>query len=188
MKPRFFASADAFRRWLEANHGEAPELWIGFWKVHTGRKGLTYEEAVEEALCHGWIDGLVKRFDDDAYMQRFTRRKATSIWSATNIAKVEALKKAGRMAAPGLEAFASRDPRRTGLYSFENRNRVFDPASEKRFRANRKAWRFFEAQPPGYRRTATYWVVSAKRDETRERRLEQLIDHSSRGERHPQLS
>ena len=188
MKPRFFASAEAFRRWLEANHHEAGELWIGFWKVHSGRKGLTYDEAVEEALCFGWIDGLVKRFDDDAYMQRFTQRRARSIWSEINIRKVEALTKAGRMARPGLDAFALRDPKRSAVYSFENRNAELDPASEKLFRSKKRAWKFFEAQPPGYRRVAKHWVTSAKKDETRTRRLGQLIECSARGVRLPQLS
>jgi len=182
-KPLFFATATAFRRWLEKNHGKASELWIGFYKVHSGKKGLTYAEAVDEALCFGWIDGLVKRFDDAAFMQRFTLRKAKSTWSEINIRKVEALKKAGRIAPPGLAAFNQRDPARIGLYSFENRNPVFDAAAGTLFRAQKKAWAFFEAQPPGYRRTATHWVMSAKRKETRERRLGRLIADSASGKR-----
>jgi uncharacterized protein YdeI (YjbR/CyaY-like superfamily) len=182
-KPRFFATQDTFRRWLEKNHGTAKELWIGFYKVHTGKKGLTYAQAVEEALCFGWIDGLVRRFDAAAYMQRFTPRKAKSTWSEINIRKIEALTKGGRVAAPGLAAFNTRDPARTGLYSFENRNPQFDAATVKRFRAKKKAWDFFEAQPPGYRRTATHWVMSAKREETRERRLARLIEDSANARR-----
>ena len=188
LKPRFFATQDAFRRWLEKNHGATSELWVGFHKAHTGKKGLTYAQAVDEALCFGWIDGLVKRFDDAAFMQRFTPRKAKSTWSEINIRKIEALSKAGRMAAPGFAAFNTRDPARTGLYSFENRNPQFDAATAKRFRASKRAWAFFEAQPPGYRRTATHWVMSAKREETRARRLAQLIDDSARGRRVATLS
>jgi len=183
VKPRFFATQDAFRRWLEKSHGRSKELWIGFYKVRSGKKGLTYAQAVEEALCFGWIDGLVRRFDEAAFMQRFTPRKAKSTWSAVNIRKIEALTRAGRLAAPGLAAFNARDPARTGLYSFENRNPQFDAATAKRFRARKKAWGFFEAQPPGYRRTATHWVMSAKREETRERRLARLIEDSASARR-----
>jgi uncharacterized protein YdeI (YjbR/CyaY-like superfamily) len=182
-RPQFFATPGAFRRWLEKHHDKTSQLWIGFYKVGSGKKGLTYLEAVDEALCFGWIDGLVKRFDADAFMQRFTPRKAKSIWSEVNIRKVEALRKAGRVAPPGLAAFDKRDPARTGLYSFENRNPVFDAATGQRFRAQKKAWAFFDAQPPGYRRTATHWVMSAKREETRERRLSQLIADSASGKR-----
>jgi uncharacterized protein YdeI (YjbR/CyaY-like superfamily) len=185
LKPRFFASAADFRRWLEENHAAAGELWIGFWKAHSGRKGLTYEEAVEEALCFGWIDGLVKRYDEHAYMQRFTPRRAKSIWSLINIAKVEDLKKRGRMHAAGLAAFASRDPARSGLYSSENRDVKLDPAMQKAFRARKRAWAFFEAQPPGYKRLMLHWVMSAKREETRARRLAQLMAASAKGERIP---
>jgi uncharacterized protein YdeI (YjbR/CyaY-like superfamily) len=181
--PRFFESAAEFRRWLQANGATTPELWVAFWKAKSGKKGLTYEEAVEEALCFGWIDGLVKRHDEHAYKQRFTPRRAKSVWSAINIAKVEALRKVGRMAPAGLAAFESRDPKRAKLYSFENRDVTLDAAFEKRFRAKKRAWAFFEAQPPGYRRLAAFWVMSAKRPETCERRFAQLLDDSARGER-----
>ncbi len=183
IKPKFFSSPNAFRRWLEKNHAGVSELWVGFHKVHTGKKGLTYAQAVDEALCFGWIDGLKKRFDAAAFMHRFTPRKARSTWSEINTRKIEALTKAGRMAAPGLAAFNTRDPARTGLYSFENRNPVFDAATAKRFRAKKKAWDFFEAQPPGYRGTATHWIMSAKREETRERRLARLIEDSALSQR-----
>ena len=183
MKPVFFTSSSEFRRWLETNHASAPELWVGFWKAHTSRGGLTYEQAVEDSLCFGWIDGLVRRYDENAYMQRFTPRRPKSIWSAVNIGKVEALRKAGRMAPAGLKAFAARDPRRSSVYSFENRDVVLDAAYEKRFRARKKAWAFFERQPPGYRRLAAHWVMSAKREETRERRFAQLVADSALGTR-----
>ena len=182
-KPKFFASQAAFRKWLEGNHATKTELWVGFWKKGSGKAGMTYEQAVDEALCHGWIDGLVKSHDERSYRQRFTPRKATSIWSAINIAKVERLKAAGLMARPGLEAYAKRDPGRTGVYSFENRDVKFSAEVERVFRASRKAWAFFGKQPPGYRRLMTFWVMSAKREETRKRRLEQLIERSAAGER-----
>ena len=181
--PKFFATPAAFRRWLESHHGSAKELWIGFWKKDSGRKGMSYEEAVDEALCYGWIDGLVKRHDELAYKQRFSPRKSTSVWSAINIGKIERLSAAGWMARPGLEAFEKRDPKRTGLYSFENRDVKFSPEVEKRFRAQRKAWTYFDQQPPGYRRLMAFWVMSAKCDETRERRLAQLIASSAAGKR-----
>ena len=182
-KPTYFDTPAAFRKWLERHHAKASELWVGFWKKGSGRTGMTYEEAVDEALCHGWIDGLVKGHDARSYKQRFSPRKPTSVWSAINIGKVERLKAAGRMAPPGLEAFERRDPRRTGLYSFENRDVKLSSEVEARFRARRKAWAFFEAQPPGYRRLMAFWVMSAKREATRERRLAQLIERSAAGER-----
>ena len=179
----FFASAAAFRTWLRRNHASERELWIAFWKVHTGKRGLTYLEAVDEALCFGWIDGVKKRLDDEAFVHRFTPRRPKSIWSAINIRKAEALEKAGRMAEPGRAAFALRDPKRSAVYSFENRPRSLDAAYERRFRATKKAWTFFEAQPPGYRRLMAHWVMSAKREDTREARLARLIDCSARGMR-----
>jgi uncharacterized protein YdeI (YjbR/CyaY-like superfamily) len=187
--PRFFASGADFRTWLEGHHASTAELWIGFWKANTGRAGLTYLEAVDEALCFGWIDGLRKGFDEHAYVQRFTPRRATSTWSAINLRKVEGLIAAGRMHAAGLAAHESRDPARTGLYSFErSQPAALEPALEKRFRANRAAWRFFGEQPPGYRRVALHWVTSAKRLETRERRLGALIAASAKGLRLPALA
>ena len=183
-QPRYFASAAAFRRWLEANHGKADGLWIAFWKAHTGKAGLTYLEAVDEALCFGWIDGLKKRLDDHAFVQRFTPRKARSTWSHINIGKVEALTKAGRMAPAGLAAFEGRDPARVGIYSFENRDKAaLDATLARRFKAQKAAWSFFETQPPGYRRLLIFWVTSAKQAATRERRLARLIDHCARGRR-----
>ena len=185
---RFFRTQAEFRRWLEQHHAGAMELWIGFWKKGSGKAGLAYEEAVEEALCFGWIDGLVRGRDADSYMQRFTPRKAKSTWSAINLKKVEALERAGRMAPAGIEAHATRDLKRANLYSFENRHVVLSPAFTKRFKAAKDAWKFFEAQPPGYRRIAAFWVMSAKRDETRERRFAQLVADSARGLRVASLS
>jgi len=181
--PTFFATSAAFRRWLARHHASRALVWIGFWKKASGKKGITYAEAVDEALCFGWIDGLVRSFDELAYKQRFTPRKPGSIWSAINIAKAERLKKAGKMEKAGLAAFEGRDPKRAGLYSFENKPAEFSPALEKRFRASKAGWKFFAAQPPGYRRVATFWVMSAKQEATRERRLARLIEDSANGVR-----
>lgn len=182
MKATHFASAAHFRRWLEANHRAATELWVAFYKAHTGRKGLTYLEAVDEALCFGWIDGLKKRLDDEAFVHRFSPRRPRSIWSDINTRKAARLKREGRMAPAGLEAFAARDPKRAGIYSFEVRHgHSLDARSLARFKAKKRAWAFFAAQPPGYRRLMIFRVMSAKREETRARRLAQLIAVSSRG-------
>jgi uncharacterized protein YdeI (YjbR/CyaY-like superfamily) len=181
LKPRYFAKPADFRRWLEANHLVASELWVGFHKVHTGSPSIAWPQSVDEALCFGWIDGLRRSLGDDAYAIRFTPRKATSIWSNVNTRRVAELAKAGLMAPAGLAAFQRRDAKRAGVYAFEEGNAkvfAFDPRAEKQFRARRKAWAFFEAQPPGYRRVATKWVMSAKREETRAKRLEELIADS----------
>jgi uncharacterized protein YdeI (YjbR/CyaY-like superfamily) len=179
MKPRFFKSSVRFRRWLESNHASVTELWVGFYKKGSGKTGVTYLEAVDEALCFGWIDGLVRGLDEIRYMQRFTPRKKTSTWSLINLAKVRKLTEQGRMHPAGLKAHAARDPKRTGIYSFENAARKLAPGDQKKFRANKAAWNFFQAQPPGYRRTASWWVTSAKKAETKVRRLEQLIADSA---------
>ena len=180
---RFFRTPAEFRRWLGRHHASATELWIGFWKKDSGKTGMSYLEAVDEALCFGWIDGLVRGRDAESYMQRFTRRGPKSTWSAINLRKVEALKKSGRMAPAGLQMHANRDPKRANLYSFENRHVVLSPAFTKRFEAKKKAWDFFEAQPPGYRRLAAFWVLSAKQEETRERRFATLVADSGKGVR-----
>ena len=178
-KPRFFAKPADFRRWLEKNHATASELWVGFHKVHTGKPSLTWPQSVDEALCFGWIDAIRRSLGDAAYVIRFAPRRAGSIWSVVNTRRVAELSKAGLMQPAGLAAFARRDPKRSGLYSFETSEVAFDAAAMKAFRARRPAWRFFQAQPPGYRHVATHWVMRAKRSETRERRLAQLIQDSS---------
>jgi uncharacterized protein YdeI (YjbR/CyaY-like superfamily) len=176
VKPRFFRTPAAFSRWLEKNHDKETELWVGFHRKDSGKPSITWPEAVDEALCWGWIDGVRKRVDETSYTNRFTPRKPTSNWSEINTRRVEALTAQGRMREPGLRAFEARKADRSGVYSFEQRKAPkFDPALEKRFRANRAAWTFFEAQPPGYRRIVTWWVISAKREETRASRLEKLI-------------
>jgi uncharacterized protein YdeI (YjbR/CyaY-like superfamily) len=188
-KPVFFDDAAALRRWLEKNHAAATELFIGFLKKAPGRTSLTYAEALDEALCFGWIDGVRRSLDGDRWYQRYTPRKAKSTWSLVNVRHVERLEKEGRMATPGRKAFEARDEKRTGLYSFEQRRQfAFDREATRAFQAKPKAWAFFQAQPPGYRRTVTFWVMSAKRPETRQRRLRQLIDDSAKGRRIGMLS
>ena len=181
--PKYFRTPAEFRRWLERHHASETELWVGFYRKDSGKGGMGYAQAVDEALCFGWIDGLVRGRDAESYMQRFTPRKAKSIWSAVNLKKIEELTRAGRMAPAGIQAHARRDAKRTGLYSFENRHVELSPAFAKRFRADKAAWKFFEVQPPGYRRIAAFWVMSAKKEETRERRLARLMEDSAAGVR-----
>ena len=183
MQPRFFASAGAFRAWLEAHGARERELWVGFHRKGAGKGGLTYKDAVDEALCCGWIDGLKKRVDAGRYMHRFSPRTASSIWSRVNLARMTELLALGRVAPAGCEAFERRDPRKVQKYSFENRPAAFDAPLARRFKANARAWTFFGAQPPGYRRLATFWVMSAKKHETKLRRLDQLIAESAEGKR-----
>lgn len=188
MKPRFFASPAAFRAWLEKNHATASEILVGFHKRATGKRSLTWSESVDEALCFGWIDGLRRKLDDEAYTIRFTPRKPTSIWSAINVAKVTALRQAGKMTPAGEAAFAKRTAAKTGVYSFErNEAAKLSPAHEKRLAANKRAAAYFAEQPPWYRRTATHWVISAKKAETRDKRLAELIADSAAGRRIKQL-
>ena len=184
MKAIYFASPAEWRHWLEEHHADAAEVLVGFHKRGSGKPSLTWAESVDDALCFGWIDGVRKRVDDTRYTIRFTPRKPTSTWSAVNVAKMKELEAAGRMTAAGRAAFLRRREDRTATYSYEQRHLVaFEPAAERRFRANRRAWSYWQAQPPSYRATATFWVTSAKREETRERRLSKLIENSAAGHR-----
>ena len=184
MKPRFFPSPDSWHAWLEEYHDQHEELLVGFYKVGSGKPSITWPESVDEALCFGWIDGVRRSLSQTTYTIRFTPRRPTSIWSAINVARVAELTKRRRMRPAGLYAFAARRPERTGIYAFERKEIAkLSKEQEKALRANRKAAAFFEAQPPGYRRTATHWVISAKRQETRARRLSQLIADSAAGRR-----
>jgi uncharacterized protein YdeI (YjbR/CyaY-like superfamily) len=185
VKPRFFRTPREFRAWLEKNHASSRDLWVGFHKVHTGKPSLTWPQSVDEALCFGWIDGLRRGLGDDAYMIRFSPRRPDSIWSNVNTKRVGELTKLGLMRDAGHAAFKRRDPERSGIYAMEARNAAFDAATEKTFRRNRAAWKFFQEQPPGYRRIITHWVTSAKREHTRRRRLEDLIALSADGRRVP---
>ena len=188
MKVKYFKSSSEFRQWLELNHARLSELWVGFFKKDSGKGGLTYAEALDEALCFGWIDGLKKRVDEFSYTHRFTPRKPRSNWSRINLQHVERLQKAERMTPAGLVAYAARKPERSGVYSFENAPRKLPPADEKQFKADEVAWAFFQRQPPGYQRKIIWWMVSAKKPETRTRRLSQLIEASRQGRRLGQLS
>jgi len=177
----YFESPAAFRRWLAANHDTAPELVVGFHKAHTGKPSLTWPESVDEALCFGWIDGVRHRVDDDRYTIRFTPRRRNSLWSFVNVRRVKALTEQGRMQPAGLAAFEARRAERGGAYSFEQPLTKLTPAEIRTFKANKPAWRFFGEQPPGYRKTAVFWVTSAKKPETRTRRLDTLISDSAAG-------
>lgn len=188
-KPRFFKTADAFRAWLEAHHESSAELLVGFHKKGSGKPSITWPESVDEALCFGWIDGVRRSLDDDSYTIRFTPRKARSVWSAVNIARAQELERSGRMQPAGLRAFERRSQARSQIYSYEQRDEaVLDRAAERQFRANAVAWAFFQTQPPWYRRTAIYWVMTAKKAETRIKRLATLIDDSANARRLKQLS
>lgn len=182
MKPRFFKSAADFRAWLEKHHNREQELLVGFYKRELGR-GITYPEALDEALCFGWIDGVRKRFDEASYTIRFTPRRQDSTWSAVNIKRARELMTAGRLAEPGLRAFRDRDEEKTRKYSYEREAAQLDPALEANLRADTKAAAFFDAQPPGYRKIAIFWIMSAKKDDTRARRFAHLVECSARGTR-----
>ena len=183
MKPTFFKSPAAFRTWLQKHHGTKGELLVGFYKKTSRKKGITYPEAVDTALCFGWIDGIKKRVDEDSYTHRFSPRKPGSIWSTINTRRATELVTLGLMAPPGLAAFERRDRAKTKLYSYENRPAAFDGAIERTFRANVAAWTFFRAQPPGYQKLMTFWVMSAKKEEARLRRLAALVKSSAEGVR-----
>jgi uncharacterized protein YdeI (YjbR/CyaY-like superfamily) len=180
----FFATPAEFGAWLEAHDAQSSELWVGFHKKGSGLPSMTWPEAVDEALCFGWIDGVRKSVDETSYVIRFTPRKVRSTWSAVNIKRVPELVAQGRMRPAGLRAFAARPDETSGTYSYEQRDAVeLGDAYERQFRASHAAWDFFQAQPPSYRKAATWWVVSAKREETRQRRLTALIDDSAAGRR-----
>lgn len=183
-KITFFRTPSHFRKWLEQNHETVTELWVGFYRKGSGRLSITWPESVDEALCFGWIDGLRKGIDPESYKIRFTPRKTRSNWSALNIGRVEELTRTGRIRPAGSKAFAQRIPERSGIYSYENRKTaVLDKRAEKQIRSSPAAWKFFQAQPPSYRQVVTWWIVSAKREETRAKRLEKLIDYSARRKR-----
>lgn len=177
MKPTFFKTAADFRAWLESNHASAAELIVGFHKVGSRLPSMSWPESVDEALCFGWIDGVRKRIDEQSYQIRFTPRRAGSIWSKVNLAKVEQLKAEGRMRPSGIAAFEARKSERSGVYAFEREQPAELSASETRdFRRNAVAWTYFEATPPSYRKVMLHWVVSAKHADTRAKRLAQLIE------------
>jgi uncharacterized protein YdeI (YjbR/CyaY-like superfamily) len=184
MTPRYFKSRAEFHRWLDEHHDAARELWVGFYNKASGKGGLTYPEAVDEALCFGWIDGIKKRVDEASYVHRFTPRTRDSYWSAVNTKRFGQLLESGVVAPAGRGAFERRDRKMTEKYSFERKSAAFDAVAQRAFKANAKAWTFFCAQPPGYQRLLTFWVMSAKQEETRLRRLAVLVEKSAKGKRH----
>ena len=180
MDPVFFESPAAWRKWLAANHSKHDELWVGFHKKSSGTPSITWPQSVDEALCFGWIDGVRRRIDDERYAIRFTPRRKGSTWSSINLTRVEELTRLGLMHPAGRDAHAARTAAKSGIYSYEQRKNARLPAElGARFKRNRKAWAYFQAQPAWYRRTAVWWVVSAKKEETRERRLRTLIEDSA---------
>jgi uncharacterized protein YdeI (YjbR/CyaY-like superfamily) len=182
-EPRFFPSQTDFRTWLEKNHDKKSELLVGFYKIGSGRSSMTWSESVDQALCFGWIDGVRKSLGSEAYTIRFSPRRPTSIWSAINIKKIEKLAMSGLMWPAGLEAFEKRDEKKSAIYAYENRSEKLTLDFEKQFRKKKKAWEYFQTQPPWYRRQAAYYVISAKQEKTRIGRLEKLILASEAGER-----
>jgi len=188
MEATIFSSADAFRTWLEEHHATKSELWVGYYRKGAGKTSISYLEAVEEALCFGWIDGVGRRIDDLSHANRYTPRRLRSIWSNINVRRVERLLEQGRMHPAGIAAFEARRADRTGIYSFEQAPAVLDPAYEARLREDPSASAFLEAQGPGYRRAVTHWVMEAKQEATRLRRLEKLIEDSAAGRRVAQFS
>ncbi len=185
---RFFQTAAELREWLAANHDTADELWVGMYRKASGRPSVTWPEVVDEALCYGWIDGIRRRIDDTSYMNRITPRRKGSNWSAVNIRRVGELEAAGLMTDAGRRAFALRDEAKSRIYAYEHEASRLDDTAEATFRANAAAWSWFEGASPYYRKTAVYWVMSAKRPETRDRRLATLIEHSAKGQRVPPLT
>lgn len=185
--PIYFPSAAAFGDWLRAHHETASELLVGYWKTATGRPTMTWSASVDEALCYGWIDGIRRSVDAERYTIRFTPRRRGSTWSAVNVKKAQALIAAGRMAPAGFAAWRARDEGKTAIYAYERATAALSPDEVGAFKARRAAWQWFEAQPAGYRRLVTHWVTSAKRPDTRARRLATLIDDAAHGRRIAQL-
>lgn len=183
MKPVFFDSPDAFRAWLRTNHKKSDELIVAFHKKNTGKPSMTWPESVAEALCYGWIDSVRRRVDDDAYTIRFTPRRKGSKWSAVNVKMVAELEAAGKMRKAGRDVFHARPDPSGGGYSYERENARLDATRVARLKKHKAAWAFFESRPPGYRRLMAHWVMSAMKDETRDRRLARLIEASAAGKR-----
>jgi len=183
MKPTFFRSQAAFRAWLAKRHATTAELLVGYYKLGSGRPSMTWPESVDEALCFGWIDGIRKRIDDLSYTIRFTPRRPRSIWSAVNVKRAQVLVEELKMMPAGRAAFEARTENRSGIYAYEQRSPTLPEAYARRMKKHEAAWSFFQAQPASYRKTMGWWVVSAKKEETRLDRLEKLIEDSARGRR-----
>ncbi len=184
---QFFATAAELRAWFEANHETAVELWLGYQRKRTGRPSVSWQDVVDQELCFGWIDSVRYPLDEDRSAQRITPRRKRSIWSTVNIRRFAELERMGLVQASGRAAFGARDEARSAIYAYENRSAQLDPAREARFRKHKEAWANFRKEAPWYQRTVTHWVMSAKRDETRDRRLDELIEDSTAGRRVKQL-
>ena len=181
MIPTFFSTQEEFRAWLKKNHLKETELYVGFYKVSSGKPCMTWSQSVDQALCFGWIDGVKYSIDQNSYKIRFTPRKKTSIWSAVNIKKVERLMEQGLMHPAGLESFKNRTESKSKIYAFENDEVPFSPSFEKLFKENKAAWDYFQSLAPGYRKTSSHWVMSAKQEATKLKRLNELIADSALG-------
>jgi uncharacterized protein YdeI (YjbR/CyaY-like superfamily) len=188
MKPTFFCSPSDLRKWFEEHHTTDQELWVGYYKKKSDKPNITWPESVDEALCFGWIDGIRKSVDDISYTIRFTPRKPGSIWSSINIQRAQALIENGQMQPAGLKAYQVRKENKSGIYSYEQRSDELPEPYAQKLRQNEAAWEFFQARPPSYRKAAGWWVVSAKQEETRLKRLEQLIEDSAQGRTIPPLT
>jgi len=183
LKPEFFRTATDFRTWLDKNHATATELWVGFYRKDSGKLSITWPESVDQALCFGWIDGIRKRVDGISYQIRFTPRRRGSIWSAINIKRAEELVREKQMRPNGLKAFEARIENKSGIYSYEQRSTELSEPYAKVLRENKAASNFFKTQPPSYRKMIGWWIVSAKKEETRLARLAKLISESAKGKR-----
>ena len=181
MTQTFFAKQSDFRKWLKKNHKKETELVVGFYKVGSGKPSMTWSQSVDEALCFGWIDGVRKSIDEESYQIRFTRRKPASIWSAINIKKIAELTEKGLMQPEGLASFEKRKEEKSKIYSYENEEAKFTQDFVKQFKANKKAWKYFQSIAPSYRKVSTHWVMSAKQESTKRKRLNELIADSARG-------
>jgi uncharacterized protein YdeI (YjbR/CyaY-like superfamily) len=188
MNPKFFRTSSAFREWLKKHHTKADELLVGYYKKHSGKPSITWPESVDEALCYGWIDGVRKSIDDISYSIRFTPRKPGSIWSSINIARAQALIEHEVMQPAGLKAFQVKKENKSGNYSYEQRSVNLEKPYNRLLKKNNMAWDFFQAQPVSYRKSVSWWIVSAKKEETRLKRLEKLIVYSVQGQRLPELT
>lgn len=188
MKATFFKTPADLRKWFENHHDKEQELLVGFYKRDSGKPSISWPESVDEALCFGWIDGVRRSLGETSYSIRFTPRRARSTWSAVNIKRVEELTKRGLMMPSGLRAFAARKENRSGVYSYEQRTADLPEPYQRLLKKNRAAWKFFEDQPPSYRKAANWWVLSAKKEETRVKRLDKLIDYSAKSQTIPQFT
>jgi uncharacterized protein YdeI (YjbR/CyaY-like superfamily) len=187
-KPTFFETPVAFREWLERHHAKAEALLVGYYKKGSGKPSITWPESVDEALCYGWIDGIRKSIDDSSYTIRFTPRKPGSIWSSVNIKRAQALIEQGQMQPAGLQAYQARKENKVGIYSYEQRSVDLEEPYNRLLKKDKAAWSFFQIQPASYRKAVSWWIISAKKEETRQKRLEKLIACSIQGQRLPEFT